>query len=171
MITRDKMIKQIIDYKGKKVELLWHDDTNFETLTNVTQAYGFCFNNKGEILLISLNGKNWSLPGGNPEKEDISYEQTLIREVLEEGDCEIDKIIRLGYQNSVFVGDPKSTHQQLRYVARIKKIRKQSIDPAYDKVLKRKFIKPGEFLDYCPWGKIGEYMTKKAVKIWKENLK
>ncbi len=165
------MIKQIIDYKGKKVKLVWHDDTNFESLTNITQVYSFCFNNKGEILIISLDRKNWSLPGGSPEKEDSSYEQTLIREVLEEGDCELDKVIRLGYQNSIFIGRSDSEHQQLRYVAKIKRIKKQSIDPAYSKILKRKFIKPEEFLNYCPWNEIGRHMIKKAVRIWKENLK
>ncbi len=116
------MIKQIIDYKGQKVEIIWYDNTNFEELPNITQVYGVCFNNKGEILIISLDGKNWSLPGGTPEKNDHSYEETLIREVLEEGDCEIDKIIRLGYQNSRFIGKPKSEHQQLRYVAKIRRI-------------------------------------------------
>ena len=165
------MIKQIIDYKGKEVELVWHDDTNFESLTNITQVYSFCFNDKGEILIISLDGRNWSLPGGSPEKEDSSYEQTLIREVLEEGDCELGKIIRLGYQNSVFIGKSDSEHQQLRYVAKIKRIKKQSRDPAYGKILKRKFIKPEEFLNYCPWNEIGEHMIKKAVMIWKGSLK
>ncbi len=161
------MIKQVINYQGKKAELVWHEDTNFERLTNITQVYGFCFNSKGEILIISLDRKNWSLPGGSPEKEDSSYEQTLIREVLEEGDCELGKIIRLGYQNSLFIGKADSEHQQLRYVAKIKKIKKQSIDPAYNKILRRKFIKPEEFLKYCPWNEIGKHMIKKAVRIWK----
>ena len=95
----------------------------------------------------------------------------MIREVLEEGDCELDKVIRFGYQNSVFTGKSDSEHQQLRCVAKIKRIKKQSIDPAYNKILIRKFIKPEEFLNYCPWNEIGEYMIKKAVKIWKRSLK
>ncbi len=37
------MIKQIIDYKGQKVEIIWYDNTNFEELPNITQVYGVCF--------------------------------------------------------------------------------------------------------------------------------
>jgi len=48
-------------------------------------------------------------------------------------------------------------------VAKITKVNNQTIDPAYNQILKRKFIKPEEFLNYCPWGKIGEAIINKAI--------
>jgi len=89
----------------------------------------------------------------------------LKREVLEEADVEIENIIPLGYQNSVFLDAPNSDHQQLRYFATVKRILTQTKDPAYNSVPKRKFIEPKDFLKYCPWGKTGKAMIEKALLI------
>ncbi len=158
------MIKEIINYKGRKVKIVWNNEINFSKLRNVTQVYGIIFNKKGQILLVNIKKGNWSLPGGTPEQTDKSYEDTLKREVLEEADIEIDKIIPLGYQNSCFIDEKNSDHQQLRYLATVKKILPQTEDPAYGIISKRKFISPRDFLKYCHWGKIGEAMVKSAIK-------
>jgi len=163
-------IKEIFKYEGRNVEIEWIECTNFSKLKNVTQAYGVLFNEVGEILIVSSsNGKKWGIPGGTPESKDKSFEETLIREVDEEADVEINEITPIGYQNSVFIGKLKSSHQQLRYTAKITKIKKQTKDPALNLIFLRKFIKPEEFLDYCPWGKTGKAMIEKAVEIWKKN--
>jgi len=116
----------------------------------------------------------------------------LIREVDEEVDVEIEDIEVLGYQNAVFLDNTApsgcrehelsenpckdnsyelgSDHQQIRCVARIKKIKEQTIDPAHGRVLMRKFIKPSEFLHYCPWGKIGERVIEKAKGVWENQF-
>lgn len=84
---------------------------------------------------------------------------------MEEADVEIENIIPLGFQNSVFLDEPDSDHQQLRYFATVKKILPQSIDSAYEIIPKRKFIDPKDFQKYCSWGKIGEEMMKEAVLV------
>ena len=166
------MIREIITYQNEKVELTWVEDVDFSKLKNVTQAYGVLFNDAGKIVIVSSSGgKKWVLPGGKPEKTDENYEKTLVREVNEEADVEIEGIIPLGYVNAVFVDKSDSDHQQLRYFARIKKVRDQTVDPAYRWILLRKFIEPKEFLKYCPWGNTGKATIEKAVKIWEKQLK
>ena len=61
------MIKDIIEYEGRKVELIWHNNINFSKLKKITQVYGIIFNEKGEILLVSIKEGKWGPPGGPPE--------------------------------------------------------------------------------------------------------
>ena len=159
------MIKDIIEYEGRKVELTWHADVNFSNLKNITQVYGIIFNKEGQILLVNIKEGKWGPPGGGPEPEDRSWEDTLKREVLEEADVEIDNIIPIGYQNAVFLDKTNSDHQQLRYFATVKKILPQTKDPAYGIIPKRKFINSKDFLKYCTWGKTGKAMIEKALLI------
>lgn len=157
--------KDIIEDEGRKVKLTWYVGTDFSKLKNITQVYGIIFNKKGQILLIRIKDKKWTLPGGGPESEDKSLVDTLKREVLEEADVEIENIIPLGYQNAVFLDEPNSDHQQLRYFATIKKILPQTKDPAYGIIPKRKFVNPKNFLNYCHWGRTGKAMIEKALLV------
>ena len=147
----------------------WFDDTDFSNLKDVKQAYGILFNDIGEILIVNTVG-NWQLPGGKPESGE-SWEEALIREVEEEVDAEIENIIPIGHQyvseiKSEGVGSPFC---QLRFFAKISKLNDPTKDPATGKIPERKFIKPEEFSDYCPWGKIGQYVVDKANSIFLED--
>ncbi|HLC72560.1 MAG TPA: NUDIX hydrolase [Candidatus Nanoarchaeia archaeon] len=149
---------------GDQVSLLtWHENNDFSKLKNVKQSSGVCLNRKGELLIIKTK-EHWSLPGGTPEQGE-TFEQTLRREVDEEGDIDIDNIIPIGYNKIEQTKDEKKeVFYQLRYVANITKLKKQTIDPATGKIPERKFINPKDFLYYCPWGRQGEAMIKKAVR-------
>ena len=69
------------------------------------------------------------------------------------------------YFNARFVGEDNSDHQQLRFFAKVVKINEQTIDPAHNKILLRKFINPKDFLKYCPWGNTGKAMLSKSLEI------
>ena len=60
-------VKTIFINNKEESHLTWHKTRNFSKLTNVRQVYGICFDNAGKILIIKIK-KNWSLPGGTPEK-------------------------------------------------------------------------------------------------------
>ncbi len=145
-------------------EMEWSDDTNFEKLENVIGAQGFIFDELGRFCIIKLSCKgNWLITGGKPEKEDKTFEDTLIREIDEEADLEIKDIRRVGFIVSYKKDNPEKKEYSLRYVARVNKIKPQTPDPAYDEVPKRKFIFPKEFNKYCGWGDNGEFQLKKVL--------
>lgn len=160
-----KILRTIFIDRKNKITLSWCESDDFSKMKDVKQCYGICFY-KNKILIIN-NGKNkwkWNLPGGTPEKNE-TFEQTLIREVDEEADIEIDNIIPIGYNKIEETKNGKTNiFYQLRYIARIAKIKRQTIDPATNIIHKRKFIKPEEFISYSLWGKPGEAMIKRAIE-------
>jgi ADP-ribose pyrophosphatase YjhB (NUDIX family) len=143
-----------------KAKFEWIEETDFSQLEPITQIYSICFDEKGDILIINVNNK-WQLPGGKPE-EGESFEETLSRESEEEADVEIENIRPLGYQK--VTEEDNSVIYQLRFVSNVKKIKKQTEDPAEGKINQRKFIKPEDFLDYCNWGTPGKQMIKAATE-------
>ncbi len=158
-----------IDLPGFKAEynVEWFDNTDFSKLENIKQVYGVLFNNKGELLIVNTVG-NWQLPGGKPEKME-ELKETLVREVKEEASVEIEDIKPIGYQViSEIKGDGNGPEFcQIRFAAKIKKLNKIDTDPATGKIPKRKFIKKSEFLEYCPWGKIGQHVIERGHKLMK----
>jgi 8-oxo-dGTP pyrophosphatase MutT (NUDIX family) len=147
-------------------QMEWSDDTNFERLKNVIGAQGFVFDDSGRFCIIKLScKKKWLITGGKPEKKDKTFEDTLIREVDEESDLEIKDIQRVGYIISYKKSNPRNKKYSLRYVARVRKIKPQTIDPAYNEIPKRKFIFPKDFDKYCGWGDNGEFQLKKVLNV------
>lgn len=133
-------------------------------MEKVKQCYGLCFDDKNQILIVNNKGK-WFLPGGTPEKGE-TFEQTLRREIDEEADVEIGYIKPLGYNKiEELKGGKKSVFYQLKFVARVSKIKKQTLDPATNTQFKRKFIDSKDFLAYTLWGRPGEQMIRDALNI------
>jgi len=161
----DKNIPNVIFNDGKNITTLsWYETNNFSNMKNVKQCYGICFDKKGKILIVKNEGK-WSLPGGNPEKRE-AFEQTLIREVDEEADVDIVNIKPIGYNKIEELKEgKKSVFYQLRFIAKVSKIKKQTLDPATNMQFERKFINPKDFLSYTHWGISGEEMIKRALRI------
>ena len=91
----------------------------------------------------------------------------MIRETEEEADIELKNIKRLGYWKSVLRSKPKEITYQGRFVAQIKKTKKQTIDPAYNVIPERIFINPEQFEEYTNWGDNGEFQLKKALEAVK----
>jgi len=152
-------------------EMEWSDNTDFEKLKNVIGVQGFVFDDSGRFCIIKLSCKErWLITGGKPEKEDKTFEDTLIREVDEEADLNIKDLKRVGYIASYKKDNPEKKEYSLRYIAKVDKIKPQTPDPAYDEVTERKFIFPEEFEKYCGWGENGEFQLKKVLKARSEKI-
>ncbi len=150
----------------------WIETEDYKKFDNIRQVSAICINDLGEILLIKNPKKNtWSLPGGTPEGDE-TVEETLIREVDEEASCDIEIISLLGVIEVNFPNNPNKNEgeifHQLRFLAKIKNIKKQTIDPDKGIILDRIFVKPEIFLKFIPWTKIiGKeilYSTLKKLK-------
>jgi len=159
------MHKFEIEWKGGIYDCEWHDDTNFEKLKNVTGAGGFIFDDNMKLCMIKITTKdNWSLPGGGVEDYDKTFEDTFIRETDEEADLNLKDIQRLGYLVGFPRGKPEEANVQLRFVARVQKIKPQTVDPAENEIPQRTFIDPEDFDKYARWGGNGQFQIKKALE-------
>ena len=128
----------------------------------VTQVYGLCFNQHGEILLTFDQGA-YGLPGGKPENDETP-EETLIREVLEEIQCEIENLEYIGYQQ-VTVDPDKfggAAYAQLRYACRITTLLPQTIDVATGRLIDRRFASPTDAVALLDWDDNGREQIASA---------
>jgi 8-oxo-dGTP pyrophosphatase MutT (NUDIX family) len=167
LVEDGDVMKWEITWAGQKYLMEWLDHTNFEELENVIQSYGFIFDKEGKICIVDCNKGYWSLPGGKPEDEDDTFEETLIREVDEEADLDIKNIKRVGCFKCTALGDNcerKGVTHILRYIAEVEKIKEQTIDPAENAIPLRKFIDSKDFLEFVKWDDNGEFQLKKALE-------
>jgi len=157
-------MKFVVEWKGNTYDCEWSDDTNFEDLDKIAGVSGFIFDDSGKFCIVKIKSKdNWTLPGGSKEEYDKTFEYNFIREVDEEADLEIKNIKRIGYVKSTLRGT-KETNYSGRFVAKVKKVKPQTIDPAENEINDRKFIAPEQFNEYAHWGENGDFQVKKSLE-------
>jgi ADP-ribose pyrophosphatase YjhB (NUDIX family) len=86
----------------------------------ITQSLGFCFTAEGKVVLVSWDGKHWTLPGGTVEPDEDAH-GALVREFAEEA-C--GRVLRARYLACQHVWDPghpdgRTSHYQSRWWARV----------------------------------------------------
>src|SRR5689334_5698060 len=107
-----------------------------------TQCYGFCYDDNLEILIFN-HENSWHMPGGTREGKETPNE-TLLRELREEVNVEVEEPVFLGSQMIEFLTgqDPRSglkKYYQLRFICKIKKLNPQLPDPDNGVIYERKF--------------------------------
>ena len=164
-------MKDTIIWAKQTYEMEWLEEFDNSLLNNLKQVYGFLFDKSGKLVIITDDPKRtWTLPGGGPEPEDGGWEDTMIREAMEEADVVLDpdslKIV------GIIKVTPKSNnceygvHYLLRVVGKITNTQDQTKDPCRDAINYREFIEPKDFNEFVKWGKFGEYQMEKALNLW-----
>jgi len=166
-------MKDSVNWKGQIYEMEWLDEFDESLLKGLQQVYGFLFDDLGNICIVRPNEKRgWRLPGGGPEKEDKDWRETIIREAIEEADIEIDKnslkVVGLIKNTPISENCEREIGYALRVIGKINSINSQTEGVAEGLINERKFVKPEEFLNYCHWGKFGEFQINKALEVWKK---
>lgn len=159
-----------LTYDNQNFLLTWIKDNNLEKYKPVSQVYGIVFNDKGEILVAREKPEDkWAIPGGKPEAGE-SIEETLRRELEEEADVSVSKVLLLGAQKVELEEDVdgNSTSYQLRCVAILKELLPQTPDPAHGSIWERKFVPAIDINDYIKWGELGATMFKDAIDLFKD---
>lgn len=162
-------------YKFKRhvVDMTWVRDNDLEKYKPITQVYGVVFNEKSQILICreSSDGK-WQIPGGKPERGE-SLELALRRELKEEVDIIVGRILPLGVQRVEFPDNPNQEEgekfYQVRLICEFDNLLPQTPDPASGNVWERMFVPVENVTEYIKWGSIGEAMFKNAVELWQKH--
>ncbi len=160
------------NWEGQEITYTWLPTSDIKNYVPVTQVYGVCINDEGKILVIK--DKHWQIPGGTPEQGETA-EETLQRELIEEAQVEVDKLIPLGVQEVKYPNNPNKDQGELfyqyRYLAMITKINPTQPDPATGRAYERKFVSFDEIDEYVKWGGVGTEMFKDARAVFQEMKK
>ncbi len=152
-----------------KVRFTLEEGIDYKKFSPCTQSYGFCFNKEGKLLIGRCSGvinKSWVLPGGTIEAGEDPV-MTLHRELDEEVSISVKKEMIIGIQKIEFLEQETSSKYQLRFACLIDELKELTPDPDNGHLWERKFIDADTFLQYVPWGLIGEELLKRA-KNWFE---
>lgn len=156
-----------------RVRFVFEDADSYDSFENITQSYGLCLNQSGDVIIVrspKFNNNKWLLPGGTLEKGETP-EETLHREVMEEADIKIKDLFLIGGQRCYYLDKPKEkTNSQLRFACLVSDLLPQTIDPDNGFMVERRFVKLEELNSFIKWGSVGEHLAKRA-KDWFENLK
>ncbi len=159
------------NYQGRKIkmELLTIEELNdINKIFPITQISGLCFDEKGNLLVISGKPGKWGLPGGKPEKNEAP-EETLKREVKEEANVNLKKILPLAFVRVTFTNNPNKFEGDIfyqgRYLALIDSVEPLEKDPATGIKFNRKFIAPKEFPRYIRWPDASEIISLALEKL------
>lgn len=112
--------------------LTWQPNHYPPSQAEISQVYGLCLTSQSQLVLVSKDGNDWTLPGGRPEAGD-SPTDTLIREVLEEACATVTSSTYLGAQR-VDDSATESTYYQLRYLAHVEL---RAFEPKFEMLYRR----------------------------------
>ena len=135
----------------------------------ISQVYAIVFSEDGKILLRIEDGK-YQLTGGHPE-ENESFNDTVIREYIEEVNILIDEIYYLGY---LLVDDENGNpnYAQVRMIGKIKNIGENRPDLDNGKIYKRYLSDISNVKKYLNYpGDAGNNMLDDAIKLALEKYK
>ena len=158
MVINDSMI-----WQGSEYKLVWHDCDSFDEIKDkkLQQSYGVCFYK--DKLVVTRGSGGWNLVGGHIEKGETP-EVALEREMQEETNMRVLKQIPIGYQE--VINPHETVDYQLRSFCLVEPIGEFISDPA-GSVIEIRMIDPKDYKKYFDWGKIGDRIMEKAMKIFK----
>lgn len=165
-------IQSIIKSNGQDVTLTWIKSDDLSPFKPYYQVYGIVFNQAGEILLIQEKGK-WKIPGGTPEGKETDID-TLKRELTEEADVTVSKVLPLGAQRVDYPNNPNkqegNLYYQLRYICLVDELLPQTPDPDTGITNPRKYVPANQITQYVKWGEVGNAMFDDAISLFKKLL-
>jgi ADP-ribose pyrophosphatase YjhB (NUDIX family) len=169
LICRAFFMKIIEPYVGEAEVIFEYEDCDsFDYLPYelCRQTYAVCYLENLKNIVIVHSGKKdtWGLIGGTIEKSE-SFEETLRREIHEEGNLELLEWKPVGVQKVINIKDGSFIYQ-LRFVAKARQYGPFEKDVgSVDKIA---IIDPKEYKKYFDWGKIGERIFERAETLIKE---
>jgi len=141
---------------------------NFLNIGDIRQVYAFVLSKDRKKVLVVYNKSDmWILPGGSVEKGEKPLD-TLIREVKEETNREVDTniVIPFFYQKTYMKNEEdnwKYWGTQVRYIVVVSKDNEFISDPDGD-ILKTEWIDLEDLDKYVKWGKTNKMINSELPK-------
>ena len=157
-----------------EIKVEWFDIKNKEEIPDLPWAQVYAVGDlDGKAPVVFYDDAKDNLPGGHVESEE-SLEQTLLREIKEELNCEVIEWWPIGYQvltntssESAYEGSEEKAYQ-FRVFAKLKKLGEWRPDIG-GSVKGYKLVDLEELNYYIKYGNVGERMIEIATKIKLEN--
>ncbi len=170
-MTKKPITNEYIGESGVKYIFEYYESDSFNNLpqNRIKQCYAVAFL-KNKIIIVDNSQKGtYGLIGGSVE-EDEHPNDTLIREIKEEGNLKVLNYKPIGYQKVIDTGGIQEPFYQLRYFAIVEPYGPFESDPA-GKVTKVIECNPKDYKKYFDWGEIGERIMERALEMLREYSK
>ncbi|MFH1178112.1 MAG: NUDIX domain-containing protein [bacterium] len=158
-------IHSILVHQGQTIPFVYRDTDSPDELKGekIKGVHAYCFCDDKLVVVYAEEKKTWGPPGGGVEPGE-TFEEAVVREVLEETNMRVLKQQVFGYLEAF---EPDRT-LQTRSVCIVEPIGEFVSDPDGD-VTEIKLIDPKEINQYFDWGKNGERQLERALML-KETL-
>jgi ADP-ribose pyrophosphatase YjhB (NUDIX family) len=147
-VSVQPLVVETVVADGARYRVSWFDPPFRPPLANTTQALGICFTHDSQIVLVTWNDSDWTLPGGTIEPGE-TLQQALAREVWEEACARVLSCAYIGCQRVEHLDEDRPAYYQTRFWARVEL---EPFAPTHE-MTARVLISPGEFRTTLFWGR------------------
>jgi ADP-ribose pyrophosphatase YjhB (NUDIX family) len=123
-------------------------------------VHGYCFWQGKLVVVYAENKGYWTPPGGSVEAGE-TYEEALVREIVEEANMRVISHELIGYQD---IYEPDRIIRQTRSFCVVEPIGDFVADPDGD-ITEIKLIDPAEYKQYFDWKQIGDRIMQRALEL------
>ncbi len=158
-----KIFKDVVNQNGQRCDVEHFDVDHFNDIPNefITKAHAVCVHDGKMLLVYSEVFDFWGIPGGTREVGE-SVEQTLLREIQEETNCEVVDYKPIAYQKIISLDG--GVQYRLKYLCNVNPLGEFKADTAGD-VSKITWIDYNEFRDYIEKKEFRVAVVERAIEV------